>query len=233
MSRAICNICGNEIDLTKINLAPELRESIICPNCGSISRDRMMIYGLQYGLATMIPISKMKTDKSLKVLETSGSRGHPPYLSKLFDYYNIWYDPLVLKSGYYDKRKHGDLQELNFDDNFFDIILCSDVFEHVRLPQKAFSEVFRVLKKGGILVLQVPFLGLDKHNVQFVEPVGDKDIFLSTPQYHDAHTLVYQLFGGLDLIPTLSCTGFHVNFIEKEISEYAISWQHVIICLKS
>jgi SAM-dependent methyltransferase len=39
-----------------------------------------------------------------------------------------------------------------------DVVLCSEVLEHVSEPDKAITEMMRVLKPGGHLVLTVPFL---------------------------------------------------------------------------
>ena len=238
LKNATCNICGEKGKFIISNLNPELdkitqlREDIICQSCGSISRDRMMVYCFQKALGTSTPLSKMKPNKKFRVLETSGTRGHPKYLENLYDYYNILYEPEIIKNENFDVRKYGDLQNLHFQDENFDAILSSDVFEHVRLYKKAFLEVFRVLKQGGFFILQIPFLELEKKNVEFVEALGDKDIYLAPPQYHAANTLVYRTYGGLDLIPLLWRIGFYVRFIETEIPKHAISWQNVILCIK-
>ena len=46
--------------------------------------------------------------------------------------------------------------DLPFEDNYFDLVLCNHVLEHVYDDQMAMNEIFRVLKKGGIAILQVP-----------------------------------------------------------------------------
>jgi len=46
--------------------------------------------------------------------------------------------------------------QLPFKNNSFDIVLCTEVIEHVENQVKAFDEMFRVLKKGGYLVLTTP-----------------------------------------------------------------------------
>ncbi|MDD5570400.1 MAG: methyltransferase domain-containing protein, partial [Bacteroidales bacterium] len=52
-----------------------------------------------------------------------------------------------------------DLNEpLNLESNSFDTVLCSDVIEHIRKPYELFSEMTRILKSGGHLILGVPFL---------------------------------------------------------------------------
>jgi len=47
-------------------------------------------------------------------------------------------------------------EKINFKDNFFDIILMTEVFEHLKDPKKTITELKRILKKGGILLITVP-----------------------------------------------------------------------------
>jgi ubiquinone/menaquinone biosynthesis C-methylase UbiE len=44
----------------------------------------------------------------------------------------------------------GDALNLEFPDNSFDVVICSQVYEHVPLPQKMMDEIFRVLKPSGV-----------------------------------------------------------------------------------
>ncbi len=52
----------------------------------------------------------------------------------------------------------GDIHELPFVDASFDAFICKSVLEHVEDPVKAVSELNRVLKKGGLGYVYVPFL---------------------------------------------------------------------------
>jgi ubiquinone/menaquinone biosynthesis C-methylase UbiE len=47
-------------------------------------------------------------------------------------------------------------EEIPFEDNFFDRVLCSEVLEHVLDPPKLLKEMKRVLKVNGILSLSIP-----------------------------------------------------------------------------
>ena len=53
--------------------------------------------------------------------------------------------------------RHEDIENLSFPDDEFDLIVSSDVFEHVPNPSKAFAECARVLKKGGVMLTTIPF----------------------------------------------------------------------------
>ena len=46
----------------------------------------------------------------------------------------------------------------NISDNSFDYVVMLEVLEHVHNPQLAIIEVYRVLKKDGILLMTTPFL---------------------------------------------------------------------------
>lgn len=50
----------------------------------------------------------------------------------------------------------GDGMELPFFDETVDFVVCSESLEHFSEPEKGISEMSRVLKSGGILVLTVP-----------------------------------------------------------------------------
>lgn len=52
----------------------------------------------------------------------------------------------------------GDAHSLPFEDEKFDNILCIEVLEHLHSPHVAISEMKRVLKKGGKLILTTRFI---------------------------------------------------------------------------
>ncbi len=49
-----------------------------------------------------------------------------------------------------------DVTRLPFPDGAFDVVICSEVMEHIPDNRKAVSELMRVLKPGGDLVVSVP-----------------------------------------------------------------------------
>lgn len=51
----------------------------------------------------------------------------------------------------------GDINEgINLPDNFADLVLMTEVLEHLKDPELALKEVYRILKKGGKLILTTP-----------------------------------------------------------------------------
>lgn len=53
-------------------------------------------------------------------------------------------------------RVVGSILQMPFEDNYFDIVISSEVIEHVPDHKKALSELYRVLKPNGILVITTP-----------------------------------------------------------------------------
>lgn len=43
-----------------------------------------------------------------------------------------------------------------FDDRYFDVVASFEVVEHLRRPERALAEMYRVLKPGGTLVISTP-----------------------------------------------------------------------------
>jgi ubiquinone/menaquinone biosynthesis C-methylase UbiE len=54
------------------------------------------------------------------------------------------------------KILQGDIQMIDYPDNFFDVAIATAVIEHVLDPAKAVSEAKRILKPGGVLILSSP-----------------------------------------------------------------------------
>ncbi len=52
--------------------------------------------------------------------------------------------------------QQGDAEHLAFGDNTFDLVICSEVLEHVLQPRQALIEIERVLKPGGTAILSTP-----------------------------------------------------------------------------
>lgn len=113
--------------------------------------------------------------------------------------------------------------EMPFENETFDSVLCTNVLEHVPNMEKAFSEISRVLKKEGYLIISVPFL----------YPVHESPYdFYRYTIYGIKHQLEQNGFkikhemawGG---IGTLICVYFHL-FLGKMIKA---KWMHALSCL--
>lgn len=55
----------------------------------------------------------------------------------------------------WDQITTGDIEDLKFGDGYFDVVVASGVLEYQREDEKSLSEMHRVLKDGGYLILNV------------------------------------------------------------------------------
>jgi 2-polyprenyl-3-methyl-5-hydroxy-6-metoxy-1,4-benzoquinol methylase len=108
------------------------------------------------------------------------------------------------------------LERLTYADNSFDLVITQDVLEHVNNPEKAFLEVYRVLKPNGYHVFTVPFHE-GKKTVTRVKVKRGRKIFLLSPVYHgdplrQEGALVYTDFGE-DILDYLKLLGLPTEIV--------------------
>lgn len=51
---------------------------------------------------------------------------------------------------------HGTLEEAHYPDQFFDVVIMSQVIEHLQSPKKTLKEIYRILKPGGRIYIYCP-----------------------------------------------------------------------------
>jgi SAM-dependent methyltransferase len=163
-------------------------ESAQCPQCGAIGRDRWLFHCLVSSVSGI--------GRGTRLLETSPRMG------------DAYKDAMSARVTYlasdYDQRAHKadiaiDLQKIDLPDDHLDVLMTSHVLEHVPDTAAALSEIHRVLKPGGSLVLLVPVLqGVTAPPVE--------------PEFHGDDTPVFWRFG-LDLTDTLRSHGFSTSLL--------------------
>ena len=69
---------------------------------------------------------------------------------------NNEFDTHVCKNGNSYSFSVQDIRAISFEDNSFDMVICSEVLEHVPNFEKVIKECYRILKPGGVLLISVP-----------------------------------------------------------------------------
>jgi SAM-dependent methyltransferase len=108
-----------------------------------------------------------------------------------------------------------DLMQTSFDDASVDVIISSDVLEHVPDIEAAFKETKRILKPGGFHIFTVPPRSKTTKRAEIVE---GKTKLLMEPDYHSdplnpKGILAYWDFG-VDAIELFSKSGLDVSIID-------------------
>jgi SAM-dependent methyltransferase len=179
-----CNVCGwtgRSFD------GPDHCEASQCPSCGSIGRDRFLVHCL---------FASVPWRPGLRLLETSPRLGddYRAAMGRWFEY----------QTSDFDQRAHRgsikiDLQQIDLPDASFDVVCTAHVLEHVPDTDLALSELHRIVRPGGTMILQVPLL-----QARTAPP--------SVPEFHGDDTPVFWRFGH-DLTDRLRHHGFQTTLL--------------------
>ena len=236
-----CNICGHvgafgpqAGHLGDLTLPPgsEWREGLACAGCGSICRDRALVHALGCLLHEREPLERWAPRPRLRVFETSGYRAHPPLLDDRFDYFNTTLLPSDDLPPTVDGRTTANLESLPYPDRFFDVVLSSEVLEHVGRLDEALAELHRVIGDDGHAVITVPYFHDWPRTSTRVYRWRDRDVLLYPPEYHAEDTLVYRLFGR-DFLTMLSDRGFTVGYAKFSRPDLGIVDTEVVVATKA
>lgn len=108
-----------------------------------------------------IPVGKTILDVGAGEQQYRKYCAHLDYKSQDFCQYSGSGDGSGLQMGQWDTSKIdivSDITDIPVEQESFDAVLCTEVFEHVPEPEKALAEIYRILKKGGVLILTAPFM---------------------------------------------------------------------------
>ena len=136
-----------------------------------------------------------------------------------------------LRSGDYGMKddrvvRHEDLMNPSFEDESLDLVISSEVFEHVPFPYLAHRKVYRILKQGGAHVFTVPFSTLPADTIHAtLDPEGQMN-FVGVPIMHGDPVRpegvpVFTIFGH-EMVAKLCAIGYQVHTYELHIPSEGI-----------
>lgn len=105
-----------------------------------------------------------------------------------------------------------DVQQLTYADATFDLVMHTEVFEHVPDDRLGFAELHRVLRPGGHLLFSVPLTG-HPHTVERARPGPQGVEHMLPPTFHDdllrgaGKVLVFRDYGA-DILQRIEAAGF-------------------------
>ncbi len=197
------------------------RDNVLSPSTLSLERHRLLWLYL-----------KNETNffkESFKVLHFAPEQAFYKRFRKLK---NLDYTTTDLNSPIADVK--ADICDLPFNNSEYDVILCNHVLEHIPDDTKAMQEIYRILKPGGMAILQIP-QDLNRETTfednSITDPKERAKIF---GQYD--HVRIY----GIDFFQKLRDIGFKVEEIDythrlsdEEITKYCLSSGEIIpVCYK-
>lgn len=207
-----CNICGWTGRRFYPNTGPGYDDyDTTCPGCRGIDRHRSL-------LALLTATTDM-FDAPNRVVEVAPMRG--------FEEVCRSHEGLDYVS--FDLERHamerGDITDLHYPDDSVDYFICFHVLEHIPDEGAALSEMHRVLRPGGTLVLQVPVDWNAEGTVEYGAP-DPRDV---------GHVRRY----GRDFGDVIARHGFDVRsvtvdevFDESTIARYGFSSEPIFLASK-
>lgn len=197
------------------------RENVLSPSTLSLERHRLLWLWLE-----------RETDfftKPSKVLHFAPEQA---FYKRFRKSTHLDYTTTDLNSPLADVK--ADICNLPFKDNAYDIILCNHVLEHIPDDTKAMQELYRVLKPGGMAILQIP-QDLNREVTFEDNSITDRDERAKIFGQYD-HVRVY----GRDYFDKLRSIGFKVEEINytttlkpEEVDRYRLAQGEILpICWK-
>lgn len=192
------------------------RENALSPGTLSLERHRQMWLYLKNETSFFI--------QNLKVLHIAPEQ---EFLRRFKKMKNLDYTSADLFSPIVDVK--ADILDLPFENGAFDVIICNHVLEHIIDDKKAMSEIFRVMKKGGWGILQVPMKNSLEKTYEDFSITDPKERQKYFGQYD--HVRWY----GMDYFDRLKSAGFEVEinyysqkFSDEEIRRFGLNRNEIL-----
>lgn len=197
------------------------RNNVLSPSTLSLERHRLLWLYL-----------KNETDfftKPIKVLHFAPEQA---FYKRFRKQQNLDYTTTDLNSPLADVK--ADICNLPFQDDSYDVILCNHVLEHIPDDTKAMQELYRILKPGGMAILQIP-QDLSREKTFEDHTITDKKERAKIFGQYD-HVRIY----GRDYFDKLRSIGFKVGEVDytkllsdQGVERYCLAKGEVIpVCYK-
>jgi SAM-dependent methyltransferase len=212
-------------DQFKCNLLE--RENYFCIRCFTNFRVRShakTILHLTGHSSTEEMIRYMKKNENFVVYETGNYNIFKiNKLNKINNYIVSEYYEEIEAGTYVNGMRNENLESLTFSDNSIDLLLNSDVLEHVGNLDNALNEIRRVLKVGGFHVFTVPVDINLPATVERAQIQDGKLIMIKKPEMHGDPfrpdgILAFRDFG-CDILEYMSRQGFECSKMDYLINK--------------
>lgn len=199
------------------------RKNALSPSTLSLERHRLMWLFLKN------ETSFFTSSKKIKTLHIAPEQC---FLKIFKKQKNLDYVTSDLESPIADVK--ADICNLPFKDDSFDVVFCNHVLEHIPDDKKAMQELFRVLKKGGFGVFQIP-QDMSRENTFEDASITDKEERTKIFGQYD-HVRVY----GRDYFNKLRSVGFKVDEVDytqritpEELERFCLMKNEILpVCYK-
>lgn len=153
-----CFVCGHNTSFVIDKDACLFREAL-CNDCRASKRNSDVAHDIVLAVTGKngAALSEaVEAFEELYIYEAQSTGKLHDILSTLPHYFCSEYYDDTPTGGVKNGVRCENLEKLTFPDNFFDLVITQDIFEHISNPFKGFDEIRRVLKKGGYHIFTIP-----------------------------------------------------------------------------
>jgi SAM-dependent methyltransferase len=226
LARPVCPVCGARTTFSGFTENP--RESGRCAICQSFNRQRQMACAIRR-LHRLPMRGSFRFSAGFRIhnAEANGAlhralAAHPGYAGS--EYFGPDHAPAEQVGGI----RHEDLRNLSYAAGALDLVLSSDVLEHMPNPYDAHREILRVLRPGGRHIFTVPYNAGAAHDDVRAQVLNDKITYLAERLYHGDPVnpdgdgiLVWTIFGR-EMTGKLEELGFRTQVLRLHEPRYGI-----------
>jgi SAM-dependent methyltransferase len=240
-----CNVAGRPATFSLTD--PNLRENVTADVSGTTARHRLLACGLSLALfgtplvsfpATAEVINARRSRVFLTETTTPFHAAAKTLLAPDLLVTSEYFGPEYASGDFVNAVRHEDLQQTSFPDAYFDLIITSDVMEHVPDAAAAEREIVRILQPGGAYCFTVPLLAYAESDMILAQPLADGTIeYLAEPIYHGdplraEGALVFRLFSVAEMTARFANLGTTCTTYRIWSKTYGIlgpgCWVHVV-----
>ncbi|WP_034059137.1 class I SAM-dependent methyltransferase [Lacinutrix jangbogonensis] len=200
-----CNLC----DFKMSKFIENVRGNKLCPKCGSVSRSRRLWYVLENEIESKI---MLHFSPSFKLSENIKNSNVKEYITS--DYI-----------GEFKADKQLDILDIDEPDNYFDVIVCYYVLEHIDLDNKAMLELYRILNENGVCYIQTPFKEGDIYEDNSI--VSKEQRLMHFGQ--EDHLRIYSVSGLINRLEHVGFTTKAIHYNENNDNVFGFSNTETII----
>lgn len=220
----VCNICGTKGEFLR-GEQRSTREAFPCPGCRA---------SLRYRDQAALIVDEFARGRTVffRNLVSSGLMNHAavyelalkgPFVEpfkKLPNYTRSYFWPdRPLGSVDENGVRNEDVTQLTLPDQSFDLVITSDVMEHVYDYESSFREIARVLKIGGVHIFTIPNdWPMAEKTERRVEIRDGVEHHIKPARYHNSGDgtpcIVYQDYGA-DIVDIIAAYGCHTQVVRK------------------
>ena len=188
-----------------------------CPKCNSLPRTRLIPFSLRhFGLIR----------RNQKILHIAPNLNEYNYVKNTFKNIQV-YDRLNIREVPHINLVQ-DITKTDIPDNSYDLVIVWHVLEHIVEDRKAASEIYRILKPKGNLLMSVPIYPAG--NLITYEDPAIKYEDYEKVHGHDDHCRSC----GMDYYKRFESVGFSTQVLKEYTAEglkrYGLSQNHVVWC---